>query len=171
MFEIIRQNKEDCDIFVETGTEAGHTTSLASLFNFKELHTIELSKDWYDFSKEKFLGNPNIHVHFGDSSEVLPQLLKTINKKILFWLDGHYSGGNTAKGKKSSPLLEELEAIKAHDIKNNIILIDDIRLAGTEWIPPLQDITKKILEIHQNYRFTFMPSSLSSTDVLVAKLR
>lgn len=170
MFEIIRQRKEDCEVFVESGTKDGHTTVIANLF-FKELHTIELSKYWYDFATNRFFGNPNIHVHFGDSTEILPQILKTINKRILFWLDGHYSAEiHDAKGEKGSPLIEELEAIKNHDIKNHIILCDDMRCSGI-WIPHINDITKAILEINQNYRFNFMPSIYSSNEVLVAKLK
>lgn len=46
------------------------------------------------------------------------------------WLDAHYSGGTTAKGKKSSPLKDELEIIKKHPIKNHIILIDDVNCMG-----------------------------------------
>lgn len=171
MFEIIRQHKEDCEVFIESGTRDGQTTAIANLF-FKEVHTIELSKYWYDFATNRFFGNPNIHVHFGDSAVILPQILKTINKRILFFLDGHYSAiPNDAKGEKSSPLIEELEAINTHDIKNHIILCDDMRLSGTVWIPHINDITKAILEINQNYRFNFMPSIYSSNEVLVAKLK
>ena len=64
----------------------------------------------------------------GDSGEILPELLNNINEPILFWLDGHYSAGNTSKGSLNTPIIKELVTIFQHPIKQHIILIDDARL-------------------------------------------
>ena len=54
-------------------------------------------------------------------------VLEPVFMTALFWLDGHYSGGETAKGDADSPLREELEAIGRHPIKTHVIPIDDVR--------------------------------------------
>lgn len=115
-------------IFIETGTYNGDTSACAAQI-FDEVHTIELSPEFYNRACHRFKNNSRVTVHLGDSKHVLPQLLATIdNQKILFWLDGHYSAGNTAKGETNTPILQELAAIKASKINNSIIMIDDIRL-------------------------------------------
>jgi hypothetical protein len=48
----------------------------------------------------------------------------------MFWLDAHYSSRDTAKGEVSVPLLDELQVIASHPIKDHVILIDDYRLFG-----------------------------------------
>jgi hypothetical protein len=46
----------------------------------------------------------------------------------LFWLDGHFCGGVSAHGDKGTPILEELNLILSHRVKEHVILIDDARL-------------------------------------------
>ena len=61
----------------------------------------------------------------------------------LFWLDGHYSAGITAKGEKETPIWEELEHICDHPIKNHVILIDDASLfVGKNDYPNLDSLQK-----------------------------
>ena len=50
----------------------------------------------------------------------------------MFWLDGHYSGKGTAKGKKETPILEELKTIFDTNDLRYVILIDDARHFGSE---------------------------------------
>lgn len=63
----------------------------------------------------------------GDSGEELPKLLASISEnKILFWLDGHYSMGVTAKGISLTPIVEEIKSILKLN-RESVILIDDAR--------------------------------------------
>jgi hypothetical protein len=56
----------------------------------------------------------------------------------LFWLDGHYSGGATARGHKDCPVLEELDAIFNSPFEH-VIYIDDARLfTGKDDYPTLE---------------------------------
>ena len=82
----------------------------------------------------------HITILHGDSGEVLEQVLARINKPCLFWLDGHYSGGVTAKGSLETPIQKELTHIFNHpQAHNHIILIDDARLfTGQDDYPALQ---------------------------------
>ncbi|MDR1741482.1 MAG: hypothetical protein LBR38_06530 [Synergistaceae bacterium] len=71
-----------------------------------------------------------MHYEFGDSRVVLPRILEAERgKKKIFWLDAHYSGGDTFKN--SSPLLAELDAINSLGGEQSVIFIDDARFIHT----------------------------------------
>lgn len=129
------QNLNDYDTFVETGTLVGDTViNLHSCFN--TLHTIELSEKYFNISKNRINAESikNINCHFGDSSLVVPNLLKSLDlDNTIFFLDGHWSSGDTAQGIKDCPLIEECLAIdQFYKGSNLIILIDDYRLFETK---------------------------------------
>ena len=126
LLSFLKQNN-DLHTLIETGTYLGETTSAAADI-YDVVHSIELSEKLYSDAKDKFSDISNIHLYLGDSAEVLPEILQFENKNVLFWLDGHYSEGNTAKGKKSTPIIEELEAIAKANATNFVILIDDMRI-------------------------------------------
>ena len=67
----------------------------------------------------------NISVLHGDSSEVLKEVVQQLGRPAIFWLDGHYSGGGTAKGRIAAPLAQELKVIASSPIKEHVIVIDD----------------------------------------------
>jgi len=114
------------DTLVETGTYVGGTAELAS-DRFKEVHTVELSPKLWAQAQERFKGNPKIHCYQGHSGEVLSQITTKIQGRVLFWLDAHWSGGETALGSSKCPIREELAAIRNSGLKDAVILIDDIR--------------------------------------------
>jgi len=115
------------DVFVETGTLAGGTAAEASK-TFREVHTIELSQELFLKATERFQNNSNVHVYHGDSAVVLKNIiLPQIHGKAVFWLDGHYSGGETARGNENTPILREIAVIRQQNIRDSVILIDDIR--------------------------------------------
>ena len=133
-------------IWIETGTYLGTSTSYFSKIS-KHVHTIEPSKKYFNISKENLRNIENVSIYNGASEEILSDILNSINDKenVCFWLDGHYSGGNTFKGSADTPILLELKTI-ANSIKkfNNItILIDDFRLfseGGNEEYPNKEQI-------------------------------
>lgn len=138
--------KFQIETFIETGTYMGSTTN--SVKNtFKKIYTIELDEKLYQHAKKKFHNSAHIKVSKGDSSKVLPTILKNIKEPCLFWLDAHYSKGITAKSNKDTPIIEELGFILDHPIKKHIILIDDADcFNGTRDFPTinyLKNIIKK----------------------------
>lgn len=157
--------------FVETGSYCGDGIQMALSTGFQEIYSIELSPEYHERCNKRFAGNSQIHLILGDSSSMLHSILQHIDAPATFWLDGHYSGGDTAKGNSNSPILEELDAIAQHPIKTHTILIDDIRQAGTEDFDfvTLGDIAKKIQSINPNYRISFEDGYIAN-DVLVAKV-
>jgi len=111
-------------LMIETGTFRGNAI-LANLRNFDRIYSIELSEHLYKQAVERFKHCAHVKIMQGDSGKVLPILLKEIDEPALFWLDGHYCGGVTARGDLNAPIETELEAILTHPIESHVILIDD----------------------------------------------
>jgi hypothetical protein len=128
-------------ILVETGTYYGETLK-ALHSTFAELHSIELSAEFFRQARERFGGDSKIHLWQGDSGDVLPDVLKVLNKPALFWLDGHYSGGPTALGSEVTPIMRELRAIAQHPLQAaHIVVVDDARLFNGEGgYPTLEEL-------------------------------
>jgi len=125
-------DKNKYDTFVETGTYRGFTIDyLKNKKAYKEFHTIEITDKWYNFCREKYKNDDNIHTYHGDSSYVLPKILEKINKPCIIFLDAHYSGGTTGKSNKNedTPIIDELEYLKNRPY-DDIIILDDIGFVG-----------------------------------------
>jgi len=139
------------DILIETGTYQGDM--LASMWNvFSQIFSIELSQDLFQKAKLRFAKYSHICIMHGDSSEILPQILRSINKPCLFWLDAHYSGGVTAKGDIDTPIISELKQILSHSIKNHVILIDDAReFIGLNDYPTIENLKDFIHSERSDY--------------------
>lgn len=156
--------------FIETGTFMGGTILLMEPL-FSNLYTIELKSSFYNHVKNNYKGN-KIQFHLGDSSEVFQGLLPMIKGKSIFFLDGHWSAGNTGKGKKDSPLLEEIELITFLHKDEAIIIIDDVRLFGlspanSDEVCNWEDISiKKIVNIIKSRIIDsyFLPSEIIEND-------
>ncbi len=114
------------DVFVEGGTFRGGTAKNMS-DKFRKVYTIEKSDVMFDIAKENLKDISNITMLKGDTREHLREILDH-NDNILFWLDAHWSGGDTYGEEDEYPLLEELEIIFDYSNKNQVILIDDARL-------------------------------------------
>ena len=76
-----------------------------------------------------------------------------INEPAIFWLDGHYSAGITARGDKDCPIFEELDAIFDKNNFEHILLIDDARLfIGEGDYPTIEELTNYIRIKKKKYR-------------------
>ena len=158
--------------FIETGTYKGQTI-LAMEPLFPKLYTIEIKEEFYNNIKKKYKGD-KIQFYLGDSAEELKNILENISGKSIFFLDGHWSAGNTGKGKKDCPLIEEIRDINKCHKDAAIIMIDDVRLFGKgpaqKEVCNWSDISaEKILEelsgrIEQHY---YLPSNLYEKDRLI----
>jgi hypothetical protein len=120
--------------FVETGTYAGATTRWASE-HFARVHTIERAEAFFQAYGPELQGLQGVTAHLGDSRQVLPAILRDIGEQTtVFWLDGHWSGGQTAGEDDECPLLGELACLSGR--LEDIILIDDARLFLSAPPPP-----------------------------------
>lgn len=159
--------------FIETGTlGAGTTLNAAPLF--ASIHTIELDQRLYNLSRERLAPYKHVSCYHGESGDVLRTILPAINGKPLFWLDAHYCGEGSAWGKNETPILEELDAIAASNIRDCVILIDDIRGFGTTkkgtvyrcWsnYPTVQELKEKLLQINPLFAVVLIGDILLAYD-------
>jgi len=113
------------DVFVEGGTYKGGTAKSMGE-KFRKIFTIEKSDIMFEIAKENLKDTNNITLLKGDTREHLDSIIGN-NENILFWLDAHWSGGDTYGEEDECPLIEELDIIFKYN-KNYVILIDDARL-------------------------------------------
>ncbi|MBC8052890.1 MAG: hypothetical protein H7Y13_07485 [Sphingobacteriaceae bacterium] len=141
------REKYNTRILVETGTFLGDMVE-AQKHYFEKVISIELSKDLHLRAIERFKDDKCVTILQGDSGIVLKDLLSQINQPALFWLDGHYSAGITAKSDKNTPVLAEIEVIIKH-LETHIILIDDARLfTGEEDYPTIPELCDFVLSLN-----------------------
>lgn len=110
---------------------------------------------------QRFRKTAGVKVVRGTSVEAMTDLLPLESQPCLFWLDAHFSGGNTSGVELPCPLLDELRIIcSGRSSANTIILIDDARgLDGSGGWPRLDEIVS--LTGRSGY------GSILSDDVLV----
>jgi len=146
------QHQYGYEVFVETGTYMGDMVE-AQKKRFKKIFSIELGVDLFNNAKKRFKNDKRITIVQGDSGKVLPKLLSEINEPAIFWLDGHYSAGITAKGEKECPIFEELDAIFSSKKNNHILLIDDARcFVGRGDYPSIDQLTEYIKSKNGKYQ-------------------
>ncbi|MGF1583134.1 MAG: FkbM family methyltransferase [Gemmataceae bacterium] len=133
--EVLR-DKLDLQHFVETGTREGVTTKVMAE-KFARVSTIELEPKTYDRTKAALAGFSNVNCILGDSTTQLPELLLSVEGPAMFWLDAHWSGGDTGKGASECPVLDELKTVYAHR-SDHVVFIDDARLFISPPPPPHQ---------------------------------
>jgi len=115
---------------IEAGTYRGDSTVIFAS-HLDNIITIELSEKWRHISKKRLLPYSNITCHLGDSASIIKNIIPDIKEPILFFLDAHFAGGDTAFGAEEVPLNRELEVLRSRKEKD-IIIIDDYRLIGKQ---------------------------------------
>jgi len=152
--------------FVETGSWHGDGVWCARHAGFDSVRSIELSPSLFQQCVNRFKDDNRVKLYQGDSGASLGSVIADINEPITFWLDAHYSEGDTAKGPCMTPLLQELEAIAKHHVKGHVILIDDHRNFSTDMFGGVTEdqVKAAIRKIDPCYQFEVVG------DILVAKV-
>jgi len=131
---------------IETGTCHGTTPAVSWTF-FDTVNTIELHDGLFAAARERLKDIKSIRVHHGSSPIVLPGVIESVPREpILFWLDAHASGPQTADD--GDPLGKEL-AIVMRMCPDALIVIDD--MADEH----LRHLTERGLDLtgwHREYR-------------------
>lgn len=148
--------------FVETGSFMGDGIQAAIDAGFQDILSIELAPFHYDLCLNRFKEEKRVNIRMGDSGVLLVEVARNLEQKAVFWLDGHYSGGGTAKGIDISPLMRELDAIKHSPRKDHTILIDDTQFytraeGGTGF--DIGDIVRKLYEVNDRYDIRVDPDN------------
>jgi hypothetical protein len=164
-------------VFVETGTFEGEAVNNVICL-FEEIHTIELSEEYYLKASRRFQGQSLVKVYHNRSERLLQTLCPLVkDKSVLYWLDAHWCVADSTAGYHSQcPLLQELNAIQALNAQS-IILIDDARLflcpppkphEISQW-PDFNAVIKKLFSlssVHQimvvNDVIIYYPASINS---------
>ena len=146
--------------FIETGTLVGTTTKHAAPY-FDQVYTIELSEKYARKSRENLKRFPHVHVLQGRSEVRLQEILEREGApSTLFFLDAHYSAGETAQAKNDPPVNEEFLVIKPHIQENTVIILDDIRCFSYDmgcvlrsYYPYIRDLKRYIEKNYPGFGF------------------
>lgn len=114
------------DTFIETGTYRARTAVWASS-HFDSVVTIERCRELYEATRAKYQGIQNIDFLFGDSRCLLPEAVSQLQGPAIFWLDAHWSGGETWGKDDECPVLDEIRSITNSEFAH-LLFIDDARL-------------------------------------------
>ena len=175
--------KNNCVNYFETGLwdPRGDVSSKNALScNFDKVYCIEIRKDWVEtgndiFKEHIMTGKYNLYL---DDSVNMKKYLMTddFKNKTMFFLDAHVDNSSIKNYKYKCPLIHEIKAISELDRKDNVILVDDIRIIKNAFpwgeqsfgnIDFLQKIQEMILSINNDYKFTFLDGHVQN-DVLCA---
>src|SRR3569832_2297469 len=154
--ELIRDYAKNFNtqILIETGTYLGDMVH-AMKKSFSRIISFELDQTLAAQAQQRFANDNHIEIVQGDSGKLLGDYLATINEPCLFWLDGHYSGGITARGTLETPIKNELTAILKHPVNGHVILIDDARcFTGENDYPTLDELKTFVAEHNVNHKFS-----------------
>lgn len=153
-------------VFIETGTYMGKTIDKALAAGFERVISIEIDEHLHKQAKAKFAGDARVELLFGDTVQLLPDILRSLEDRATFWLDAHRSGPLLG-GYIPYPIMQELAMIEGHAIKDHTILIDDRRLIPTEWQMHEAEVHAAIMKINPAYRISYA-NGVIPNDVIVA---
>jgi hypothetical protein len=138
---------------VETGTWHGGTVE-ALRRDFDRIVSVELDVALHQAARERFANDANVTLLQGDSGAVLPRVLAELREPAVFWLDAHYSAGDTARGELETPVQDEVFALLDHPVRSHVVLIDDARLfVGKDDYPTLEEVRSWVAERRPDLRF------------------
>ena len=150
--EVIDGYRRDFDVsvMVETGTYLGDTPD-ALRNHFNRIFSIELDPTLHRWASWRLRKHSHIHVLLGDSSTILGSILAELEEAALFWLDAHYSQGQTTRGELNTPIMRELELICGSPIEH-VVLIDDARsFTGLDDYPSLDQVRDLVGQIRPTW--------------------
>jgi hypothetical protein len=180
--ETLRE-KHGCVNYFETGLwDPRHDVSSKKALScqFDKVYCIEIRKDWVKLGNDIFkdhIKTGKYNLYLDDSTNMKKYLMTDVFKnKTMFFLDAHVDNKNIHNFEKRCPLFDELEAIKSIDRKDNLILIDDLRIIKSSFpwgeksygnIDFLQQIKNFILTINKDYKFATLNGHIED-DVLLS---
>lgn len=158
-----RANRRPFDLriptFIETGSGDGSTTA-ALIEEFDRLFTIELNHGFYLHCVKRFLREPKVTPLWGDSEEVLKEVLWALDEPAVFWLDAHYDKSGGVQGRQETPIEIELAEIFKYPHRH-VILIDDARLFGPDPAYPTLD------QVARSFRYSQIPWVMTVQDDII----
>lgn len=156
-------------ILIETGSYIGDGIQCALQAGYDLIKSVDISQIQYDHCSIRFKNNNKVQLFLGSTENMLWDMIKDIDHQITFWLDAHQSGEGTPMSHQKCPLEDELQIIAQHPIKNHIIMIDDMRCAGTvEFDYKSRELIENaILKINPNYTIVY-EYGIVPNDILIS---
>lgn len=168
--ELLVQLRDEYELrdFIETGTYYGGTAAWAASY-FDRVTTIEYSRQIYEEALHRYGKIQNIDFILGDSRVVLKTVVPRLSNRAIFWLDSHWSGGQTYGAHDESPLMDEIGTLRMAKC-THFLFIDDARLFASppprhhhmdEW-PSIDQVIRAIKSCNDEYYIVIIE------DVIVA---
>jgi hypothetical protein len=152
--------KYSLPVFVETGTLNGDTVEAVKTV-FKKIISVELSETFFKKASERFKTDKFITILQGDSGKLLGSIVAGLTQPALFWLDGHFSGGETARGATDTPILEELKHVLTSGERRHVIVIDDAHSFGVDQAYlSIEELKKFILSMRKDVSISIKDNSI-----------
>lgn len=130
--------------FVETGTYFGGTVAFMRA-HVSRIVSIELDTTLWRRAQWLFAKDSHIQILHGDSGDLLPSVCDSLHEQALFWLDGHYSGEETAHGRDVTPIQAELQTILWRR-ERHLVVIDDAREFGVDLAYPAREELEELCQ-------------------------
>jgi hypothetical protein len=178
------RKKHNCYNYFETGlwdptTDVSSKKALQC--NFDKVFCIEIRNDWVELGKKVFnndITTGKYNLYLDDSTNMNKYISNNdiFKNKTIFFLDAHVDNSNIKNYKYRCPLFDELTAISKLERKDNIILIDDLRILRKSFpwgetsfgnIDFIQKIKNFIISINTDYKFSLLDGCVNN-DVLYA---
>lgn len=177
------RSDHNCTNYFETGLWDPRdpvSSKQALAAGFSKVYCIEIREDWVNLGKDIFSGDiakGRYHLILDDSINMKQYLQDDVfNNKTMFFLDAHVDHPDIHNFRTRCPLFYELDAIKSLPRKDNVILVDDLRILTQPfpWMETnygninfLDEIKQAILTINKDYKFTTLNGHIEN-DVLLA---
>jgi hypothetical protein len=116
---------------------------------FDKLTSIELGEQLFNECMEEFGGVAKVSLLHGDSGSLIRPVVAALDGPALFWLDAHYSKGETARADEDTPVRHELVAVLQDDANAHVILVDDARAFGDDPAYPSIDELAVLMKKHR----------------------
>lgn len=166
-------------VLIETGTWQGDGIRKAFESGFTQVYSCDINGDLVERSRKKFEGK-NLQIFHLPSEDALKIIIKNLNARAVFFLDGHamppdqkakkFSSETLQVGSENNPdlqcpIIRELEIIGQSSIKDHIILIDDRQCFQTWMFNYLsQSHVKSVIKsINSKYKFFYFENVLICT--------
>ena len=160
------------DVFVETGSFDGRGAIFAVFAGFKKVITIEVDHGRAVEARKRIVGFPEITLHEGDSLDVFPKIIASLDIRATLFLDSHPIGyGDPTKGGRIRyPLVEELKALdKISKRKDHSIIIDDknaFKAFGTSD----EEVAALLLKVNPAYKISIEYNAGGLLDMIGAMI-
>lgn len=144
-----KKYKNNCSIFIETGSELGNGIQAALKAGFETVYSIELDQKFHNHCKERFKDDNRVNLILGDSMVELPKLINEIKElNFLLWLDAHWSMDGYAGEMMHDFLPKEMQALVPFKdkLKDAVIMIDDMNhyVSNKTFCSTIEDILKQL---------------------------